>query len=267
MSDCSKPHLTPSLNLVHLYPEAMNLYGDRGNVLTLYQRAHWRGWTVTITEVSVGDVINPNAADIVFMGGGQDSQQHTIAHDFLTVQASPLKAAIENGAVMLGICGGYQLLGHWFDPLDGERINGLGLLDVTTTGGTQRLIGNVVIDVADKGFIKGAHLKNVLGTTTLVGFENHSGQTTLGPKARPLGTIVKGNGNNGHDGTEGAVQTLGQGLLLGTYLHGSLLPKNPHLADALLAHVLRRQQPNAVLPPLDDNLAWQAHQKALLLTP
>ena len=125
----------------------------------------------------------------------------------------------------------------------------------------------MVIDVADKAFIKGAHLIEPNGPSTLVGFENHSGQTTLGPQASPLGTVVKGNGNNGNDGTEGAIQPLGKGLLIGTYLHGSLLPKNPHLADALLTHVLHRQQPGAALSPLDDALAWQAHEKVLLLKP
>jgi len=257
----------PHLNIVHLYPEAMNLYGDRGNVLTLYQRAHWRGWNVSITEVSVGQVLHPEMADIIFMGGGQDSQQHTIADDFLQVQRRPLKGAIENGAIMLGICGGYQLLGYWFDPIDGERIPGLGLLDATTTGGTKRLIGNVVVDASQCDLLNSDSFMGTQGNTTLVGFENHSGQTTLGPKASPLGKIVKGNGNNGTDGTEGAIQPLGKGWLVGTYLHGSLLPKNPHLADAFLAHVLRKQQPEADLSPLDDTLAWQAHRKALVLNP
>lgn len=229
----------------HLYPADMNLYGDRGNVLALAQRCRWRGIDVTVSAIEAGDQFEPDTYDILFMGGGQDTQQHRIEEDFLNVKGPILKKSAELGVVILGVCGGYQLLGHYFDPIDGKRIEGLGLLDVTTTGSTKRLIGNVTV-------------KRPNGDL-LVGFENHSGQTKLGNLATPIGTIIKGNGNNAHDNHEGAIQ----GTVYGTYLHGSLLPKNPAFADELLLKALQRRYPElAELSPLDNRIEELAHQQA-----
>lgn len=237
------PHTT--FNIGHLYPADMNLYGDRGNVLALAQRCRWRNINVTVNPIEVGDTFSPDQYDLLFMGGGQDTQQHRIERDFVTVKKDCLHQAANMSVVILGVCGGYQLLGHYFDPIDGKRIDGIGLLDVHTIGGTQRLIGNVTAKRPDG--------------TILVGFENHSGQTFIGPNASPLATVSKGNGNNANDPHEGAQQ----GTVYGTYLHGSLLPKNPAFADELILKALQRRYPDiTTLPQLDDRLAEMAHHQA-----
>lgn len=241
---------TPTVRIVHLYPELMNLYGDRGNVLTLVHRCSWRGIPVTVTDCSVGEPLPEG--DLYFIGGGQDAQQHAVCQDIIRQEKSDaLKKAVANGAALLAICGGYQLLGHYFDPIDGERIPGIGLLDLHTVGGQQRLIGNVVIQRPDG--------------TTLVGFENHSGQTFLGEGVSPLGQALTGHGNNGQTGEEGVATTALGGLVVGTYLHGSLLPKNPELADELLATALQHANGGEAvdLPHLDDTLEICAHQAAV----
>ncbi|MDX2086119.1 MAG: glutamine amidotransferase [Candidatus Melainabacteria bacterium] len=238
------------LRIAHLYPEEMNMYGDRGNVLALVRRCQWRQWSVTLTALRVGDSVDPAAFDLIFMGGGQDSQQIKIVQDLHTHKAAGLRQAAERGVVFLTICGGYQLLGHYYKPHQGENLPGLGLIDAYTVAGSQRFIGNVSIRRPDG--------------QTVVGFENHSGLTYLGNGVQPLGTVVDGYGNNGQDGCEGAVS----GNLYGTYLHGSLLPKNPSLADELIEKALsvRYGKPIALFP-LDDTLEHKAHERALTLKP
>ncbi len=238
-----------TLRLAHCYPSEMNIYGDRGNVIALRQRAAWRGIALEVTPVEPGDEVDWASFDLAFFGGGQDSGQALIASDLLERQGPGLRAAIEDGLVMLAICGGYQLLGHYFLTHTGERLPGLGVLDVHTVGGKQRLIGNIVV-AAELG---GEPVR-------LVGFENHSGRTYHGPGVRPLGRVVVGHGDNGEDGTGGAVYR----NTYGCYLHGSLLPKNPQLTDHLLGLALaRRYGTAATLPPLEAALELRA-QRAML---
>jgi CobQ-like glutamine amidotransferase family enzyme len=226
-----------SLTLAHLYPSHMNVYGDRGNVIALARRCEWRGIGLTITAVEPGDSVAWAGFDLAFFGGGQDSGQALIADDLLQRQGPGLRAAIEDGLVLLAICGGYQLLGHYFLTHTGEKLPGLGVMDVHTVGGKQRLIGNIMIE-ADLG----------AGPTRLVGFENHSGRTYHGPGVQPLGRVLAGHGDNGEDGRGGGVYR----NVFGCYLHGSLLPKNPQLTDHLIALALRRRYgATAELPPLD----------------
>ncbi len=233
------------LRLAHLYPDHMNIYGDRGNIIALTQRCVWRGIEVERVAVGPGSAVDWGAIDIAFFGGGQDSGQTLIADDVVVRQGPGLRAAAEDGLVLLAICGGYQMLGHYFLTHTGEQLPGIGLMDVHTIGGTKRLIGNILIDATIDGEV-----------LRLVGFENHSGRTYLGAGVRPLGTVVAGHGNNGEDGTEGAVYRNSYGC----YMHGSLLPKNPHFADHLLALALqRRYGAAAALPPLDDALELRAN--------
>jgi CobQ-like glutamine amidotransferase family enzyme len=237
------------LRIAHLYPEQLNIYGDRGNILALFRRCQWRGLDVTVHALDLGDPVDPEAYDLYFMGGGQDTQQIKVCHDLQTVKADGLKAAAATGAVFLTICGGYQLLGHYYQPHQGDRLPGLSLIDATTVAGSTRFIGNVVIQRPDG--------------TTVVGFENHSGLTTLGEGVQPLGRVITGHGNNGTDGQEGAVC----GNLYGTYLHGSLLPKNPALADELIQKALTTRYGEPIsLAPLPDTLEAQAHQRVTTLS-
>lgn len=246
------------LRVAHLYPDHMNIYGDRGNITTLRQRCAWRGIACEIAPVTPGTTIDWETVDIAFFGGGQDSGQALIAADFLQRQGPALRAAIDSGLAMLAICGGYQLLGHYFLTHTGQRLPGIGALDVHTVGGDIRLIGNVVVEVEMP--LLGAAPASKNAPTRLVGFENHSGRTYLGSGVRPLGRVLAGNGNNGEDGAEGAVYQ----NTIGCYLHGSLLPKNPQLADHLIATALqRRYGATAMLAPLDDRLELNA-QRAMV---
>ncbi len=195
----------------------------------------------------LGDAIHPDEPDLYFMGGGQDSQQIQVANDLHQVKASSLKIAADNGAVFLTICGGYQLLGHYYKPHDGDELRGLSLLDAYTVAGHTRYIGNVAIERPNG--------------QKVVGFENHSGRTYLGKGVTPLGKVIHGNGNNGEDGFEGAAH----GHLYGTYLHGSLLPKNSALADELITKALQRRYGSVQLEALPDQFETQAHDKALAL--
>jgi lipid II isoglutaminyl synthase (glutamine-hydrolysing) len=241
------------LRIAHLYPDHMNIYGDRGNILAFQQRCRWRGVGCEVVPIRAGDTVDWASFDLAFFGGGQDSGQSLIARDLRERQASGLIAAAEDGLVMLTICGGYQLLGHSFLTHEGENIPGIGLLDIHTRGGTKRMIGNVVVD---------AQLDSGDGPRELrlVGFENHSGRTYLGAGVRPLGCVRLGAGNNGEDGSEGAVYR----NVYGCYLHGSLLPKNPAFADHLLLLALRRRYGQAAtLAPLDDRIEHVAHQAML----
>jgi lipid II isoglutaminyl synthase (glutamine-hydrolysing) len=230
------------LTLVHLYPREMNIYGDTGNVLVLRKRLDWRGLPVTVVQVSVGDRL-PSDADILLGGGGQDAAQGEIGADFVS-RAPTLRAMADDGVVMLAICGTYQLLGHEFLTKDGDRIPGTGVLDLTTTGSDTRLIGNNAVDSP---------------WGRLVGFENHSGLTDLGPGAQPLGRTASGRGNNGRDQTEGAIRN----NVFGSYLHGPVLAKSPGFADELLRRALARRGGTGELPPLDDTLALAAAEVAV----
>lgn len=231
------------LVLVHLYPREMNIYGDTGNVLVLRRRLEWRGLPVRVVPVSVGDPL-PDDADILLGGGGQDAAQGEIGADFAS-RGAQLRAMADDGVVMLTICGSYQMLGHEFVTQDGVRIAGTGVLDVTTQGQATRLIGNNHVDTPDAG--------------RLVGYENHSGLTTLGPDVRPLGRTPAGRGNNGRDGTEGAVRD----NVIGTYLHGPVLAKSPRFADDLLRRALARRGDDTELEPLDDALPELAARVAV----
>jgi len=241
------------LRIAHLYPDLLNIYGDRGNVLCLYQRCRWRGIEAFITPVDTGAAVNPDDFDLYFIGGGQDAQQIRVCDDLHRYKANGLKEAAKQGAVFLTICGGYQLLGHYYKPHQGPELKGLSLIDAYTIAGNTRFIGNVSI-------------KRPNGDT-VVGFENHSGLTYLGEGVLPMGRVLVGNGNNGKDGGEG-VQVEN---LYGTYMHGSLLPKNPALADELILRALAFRYGDIDLPPLttgqNDTLEQKAHQLALSLKP
>lgn len=225
------------LTLVHLYPREMNIYGDTGNVLVLCKRLQWRGLEADVVRVQVGDPL-PADADILLGGGGQDAAQGEIGRDFVS-RGPELRAMADDGVVMLTICGSYQMLGHHFLTKDGRTIDGVGVLDVTTTGSDQRLIGN-------------NHIDSPWGR--LVGFENHSGLTRLGAGVRPLGATEPGRGNNGADRTEGAVRA----NVFGTYLHGPVLAKSPGFADELLRRAFARRGAEVELEPIDDSLALAA---------
>ena len=227
-----------------LYPDLMNIYGDRGNILTLLKRAEWHGLEPKIVELGRGASDQMKDVDVFFFGGGQDREQALIYDDLREHKQASLTQAVAAGAQILAVCGGYQLLGHYYQTADGERYDGIGLIDVKTEAGKKRFIGDVVVESSIEG----------LSPRTLVGFENHSGRTFLGPNARPLGRVLEGKGNNGSDHTEGCVQ----GGIIGTYLHGSLLPKNPHLADHLIGQAVRRRD-GASLSSLDDGPELAAH--------
>jgi CobQ-like glutamine amidotransferase family enzyme len=224
----------------------MSVYGDRGNVLTLRRRAEWRGIDIEVRELSLGDTLDPDDVDLIFFGGGQDREQAVVSPDFLRQKGEAVRQAVEGGAALLSVCGGYQLLGRSYTTVDGHELPGAGLFDVRSVPGPKRHIGNVLVETD----LDGQH-------RALVGFENHSGRTYLGPTMRPLGRTLVGAGNNGEDGTEGAVYQ----AAIGCYLHGSLLPKNAWLADWMLSAALRHRLGEPVsLEPLDDRLEDEAHQ-------
>lgn len=231
------------LTIAWLYGTKMNIYGDRGNVLTLAQRARWRGIEVEVKAIGIGEPV-PAGVDVFFFGGGQDLEQIAVSRDLRGAKGEAIKAAVDEGAALLSVCGGYQLLGHEYRPHDAEPLPGIGLFDLVTVAGSERFIGNVVV-------------ASLLGE--LVGFENHSGLTYLGPRTEPLGRVRIGRGNNGRDGTEGARYK----HALGCYLHGALLPKNPVLADWLIAKGLGLRAGTLELPPLDDRLEQDAHASAV----
>jgi lipid II isoglutaminyl synthase (glutamine-hydrolysing) len=271
MRDSIPSQLT--LTLGHLYPEQLNLYGDRGNILVLRQRCLLRGIRLQVVELGIGDALAPDEYDMLFIGGGQDKEQAPVAQDLYDIKGIGLWAAIEDDMPVLAVCGGFQLLAQYYRPARGPDMKGLGVFDAWTIHkGPQapRCVGDVAIR---------------WNGGTLVGFENHGGRTYLGT-ARPLGKVLKGSGNNAEDGTEGAIYR----HAYGTYMHGSLLPKNPHFADYLLQLALQRKygagerdwttevivatdekkdgsvplEPSqdtlsAVLAPLDDTLEWEAH--------
>ena len=252
--------------IAHLFPDALNLYGDRGNIDTLVRRAGWRGIEAEVRGIGAGDAAALRGADVIFIGGGADQHQRAVA-DTLMDLADPLRRAIDEGAALLAVCAGYQNLGHAFrSPLVGE-IRGPGLLDVETEmiAGAERFVGGVVIEVDEDSPVAAALAREAgPARRRVTGFENHSGRTSVGPAMRPLGRVLVGRGNDGASGFEGAVAMPGDGglggLRIGTYLHGPLLPRNPHLADLVLAMGLGRGRP-ASLPPLPDEAEWRAHDR------
>jgi CobQ-like glutamine amidotransferase family enzyme len=231
------------LRVCSLYPELMNIYADRGNMQLLRARCEWRGIGFELAGATLGEGIDPDAHDFFYMGGGQDRDQALCAQDMVATKKDALHAAAESGAVVLAVCGGYQLLGHEYE-MAGERLPGVGLVDLHTVREPgPRLIGNCAIE-ADLGD----------GPRVIAGFEYHGGRTYLAPGEEPLGRVLKGHGNNGRDHHEG----VRRGNVIGTYLHGPLLPKNVWLADRLIELALGTR-----LEPLaDDSLEEAAHQSA-----
>jgi lipid II isoglutaminyl synthase (glutamine-hydrolysing) len=223
----------------------MNIYADRGNLLLLERRCHWRGIGFALQSSGLGEGLDPDAADLFYMGGGQDRDQRLCALDLAEVKRDALHRAVERGAVVLAVCGGYQLLGHSYE-LGDETLPGVGLVDLRTVRVEgPRLIGNIAIEVElDQG-----------ERQVLAGFENHGGRTHLGQETRPLGRVLRGHGNNGDDGLEG----VHEGNVIGTYLHGPLLPKNAWFADWLIGRALGL---STALAPLDDELEVAAHAHA-----
>jgi len=235
----------PELRVCALYPDLMNIYADRGNLLVLERRCHWRGIGFSVTASGLGDRLDPDGADLFYLGGGQDRDQKLCALDMAEIKRNALHAAATRGAVILAVCGGYQLLGHSYQ-LGAETLPGVGLVDlVTVRSDAPRLIGNVAIEVELEPGAK----------RVLAGFENHGGRTRLGPGAAPLGRVLKGHGNNGEDRWEGVRRD----NVIGTYLHGPLLPKNAWFADWLIETALGRRKP---LESLDDRLEADAHAEA-----
>jgi hypothetical protein len=227
----------------------MNIYADRGNMIVLERRCAWRGIAFEASASGLGDELDPAAHDLYYMGGGQDRDQRLCAEDLLENKRSALHAAAARGALVLGVCGGYQLLGHSY-TLDAEEIEGVGLLDVRTVRQSgPRLIGNVAIELSG--------LPGLTGPQVLAGFENHGGRTHLGAGQAPLGRVLKGHGNDGHRGFEGAVTA----NTIGTYLHGPLLPKNVWFADWLIARALGIEV--SALAPVEDEIERQTHAGAL----
>jgi CobQ-like glutamine amidotransferase family enzyme len=237
------------LRLLALYPEQMNIYADRGNIIFLQRRCEWRGIGFGYAAAGPGEGFDPGAHDLIYIGGGQDRDQVIVAADMVETKREALASAVEDGAALLAVCGGYQLLGHSYQ-LGEQRIEGLGLADLETVREPgPRLIGNVAIE-ADLG----------AGPRVIAGFENHGGRTHLGESAKPLGKVLSGHGNNGRDGLEGVRRR----NMIGTYLHGPLLPKNAWLADRLIALALARHSGSEPeLAPLDDKFESAAHKSAL----
>jgi lipid II isoglutaminyl synthase (glutamine-hydrolysing) len=236
---------TPTLRVCALYPDLMNIYADRGNLLLLERRCRWRGLGFELSASGLGEALDPNAADFFYIGGGQDRDQRRCAFDLAEHKREALHQVADRGGVVLAVCGGYQLLGRSYQ-LDEETLPGIGLIDAETVREHgPRLIGNVAIEVELRPGER----------RVLAGFENHGGRTYLGPEAAPLGRVLKGHGNNGKDGLEGARR----GSVIGTYLHGPLLPKNAWFADWLIEAALGLEQP---LPKLEDRLERAAHADA-----
>lgn len=242
--------MTGRVRLLTLYPDELNIYADRGNLLFLRKRCEWRGIEFESIEARPGESFSPGDADLIYIGGGQDRDQEAVGADLLETKGEAVTAFVEMGKPLLAVCGGFQLLGRTWSSGDGEEREGLSVFDITTERGSgERLIGPVAIetDFLDEGLV-------------VAGFENHAGRTRIGAGAKPFGRVIAGHGNNGEDGTEGALRRNS----IGTYLHGPLLPKNPRLADLLLALALSPTDPDpAGLDPLDDSLEVAAHEEAL----
>lgn len=232
------------LHICHLYPDLLNLYGDRGNIICMRQRLAWRGLEAEVTEVPVGTTADFTKFDLIFIGGGQDFEQEVLLPDLRAGKDKELKAAIADGKAVLAICGGYQMLGNYYKTWDGQQCDFIGAIDLYTVGSKERMIGNFAFECGAES-----------GGSTVVGFENHSGKTYLGDGVKPLGKIIAGGGNNGSDGTEG-VRHLN---VFGTYSHGPILPKNPELCDHILETAFRRKDDSFRLEPLNDAVEKAAH--------
>ena len=234
------------LNICHLYPDILNLYGDRGNIITMKRRLEDRGIKVNIDECSIGQPLNADKYDIFFIGGGQDFEQEVLLRDLSSGKAQDIRTAVEEEKTFLAICGGYQMLGEYYKTWDGVQLDFIGAIGVHTIGAKERMIGTYMFRTTPES-----------GDTVVVGFENHSGKTYLSEQVAPLGMMLSGNGNNGEDKTEGARYK----NVFGTYSHGSLLPKNPVLCDFILQTALNHRYDGAEpLAPLDDTLELNAHR-------
>ena len=241
------------ISICHLFPDVLNLYGDRGNIICMRRRLEARGFEVCVTDLTIGRTAPFSEFDLFFVGGGQDFEQEALMADLEVGKAAEIRAAVADGAVFLAICGGYQMLGNYYKTWDGHMCDFVGALDLHTVGQRERLVGNYMFRCAPES-----------GGAVVVGFENHSGKTYLGPGVAPLGEIIAGHGNNGEDGTEGARYN----NVFCSYSHGPVLPKNPALADAILAAAVDRRYPGTQLAPLDDALESAAHdQMARRLAP
>lgn len=231
------------LNICHLYPDLLNVYGDIGNILILKHRAEQRNIAVNVSNISLNDEFSEDNYDIVFFGGGQDYEQSIVSNDLINTKKTNLSNYINDGKVFLTICGGYQLLGKYYTTPEGEKLSGLGILNIYTDGGDTRFIGNTVIKNEETG-------------ETYVGFENHSGRTYIND-LKPLGKVIKGYGNNGSDGYEGCIYK----NTYGTYFHGSFLSKNPEFADRLIKTALEIKYNHEItLEPLNDEFELKAKQ-------
>lgn len=240
------------LRICHMYPDLLNLYGDRGNMITFKKRCEWRGIETETIPLSMGDAFDGESYDIVFIGGGQDYEQSILQPDLLGTKLEGLRDYVEGGGVTLAICGGYQLLGNYYKTLDGRELKFTEIIDFYTVGGRKRMIGNLAYQC---GFVMPGTRDGII-----VGFENHGGKTYLGDGAAPLGRVLKGSGNNGEDRTEGVMYK----NTFGTYCHGSLLPKNPSMADYIVETALRRRYGDFKrLDQLDDMQEETAHAAAL----
>ena len=235
------------IKIAHLYPDMLNLYGDRGNIIALTQRMNARGIEVQTDAITMGKSFNADDYDILFIGGGQDFEQDVLLEDLKQGKDVQIQNAIESGKVMLAICGGYQMLGKYYKTHDGKMLEYMGALDFYTEGKPERMIGNY-------GFRTKEGIE-------IVGFENHSGRTYLGNSVEPLGTMIKGYGNNGEDGTEGVRYK----NTFGTYSHGPVLTKNPQFADLLIAKALENKYGKTDLEPLDDTLETKAQNQVMKL--
>ncbi len=232
-----------TIKIAWLYPDLMSTYGDRGNVIVLQKRCEWRGIDAHVVPVTLEtSVAKLRSCDVLFMGGAQDRQQRLAGEDFLKRKGPVVKSMVEKGTPALFVCAAYQFVGHFYKPYKGDRIPGAGIFDLSTEhpgDQAKRLIGKVVAEIVNPDSLQGM---------TIVGFENHGGRTHLGPKMKPLAKVIKGYGNNGKDGWEGAVYK----NAIGSYFHGPLLPKNPAIADWLISNIV------GTLKPLDDTLEQQA---------
>ena len=234
------------LKICHMYPDVLNLYGDRGNVMCMTRRLQWRGIETSVTKLPIGAGKSLSGFDLVFIGGGQDFEQQVLLEDLHRGKDREIISAIEDGVTFLTICGGFQMLGSYYETYDGKRCDFIGALDLCTIGSKTRMIGNYKFRCGPDA-----------GGSVVVGFENHSGKTRLGSGVKPLGTVLAGYGNNGEDKTEGVHFK----NVFGTYSHGPLLPKNPEFCDFLLKTALERKYGRAELAPLDDRAELFAHDE------
>lgn len=234
------------LKICHMYPDVLNLYGDGGNIICMKKRLNWRGIEASVTKLPIGERASLADFDIVFIGGGQDFEQEVLLDDLHRGKDREIMSAIDDGVVFLTICGGYQMMGSYYETYDGKRCDFIGAVDLYTVGSKQRMIGNYKFRCADDA-----------GGSVVVGFENHSGKTYLGADAKPLGQVLAGFGNNGEEGTEGVHHK----NLFGCYCHGPMLPKNPAFCDMLLQTALERRYGAVTLDPLDDRAELAAHDE------